>query len=136
MADAVIQIADAADGVMQVADAVLYEGYLLWPYRRSALKNQRRWTFGCVLPEAYGVASGGSEPWTLESELLLIAGPDAQVGVWMRCLRVVARGIARVVDGTLEPVEELVVRGERHRAWDEATERRVTTGALPVAALP
>ena len=28
------------DPVRQIADAVLYEGYLLWPYRRSALKNQ------------------------------------------------------------------------------------------------
>jgi len=36
-----------------IADAVLYEGYMLWPYRPSALKNQRRWTFGCVFPPAW-----------------------------------------------------------------------------------
>ena len=36
-----------------LADAVMYEGYMLWPYRRSALKNQRRWTFGCVFPPAW-----------------------------------------------------------------------------------
>ncbi len=36
--------------VTAIADAVLYEGYMLWPYRRSALKNQRRWTFGGVYP--------------------------------------------------------------------------------------
>ena len=36
-----------------LADAVMYEGYLLWPYRRTALKNQRRWTFGCVFPPAW-----------------------------------------------------------------------------------
>ena len=29
-----------------VADAVLYEGYLLYPYRANALKNARRATFG------------------------------------------------------------------------------------------
>ena len=39
-----------ADPVRAIADAVLYEGYLLWPYSRSALKNQRRWTFGGVYP--------------------------------------------------------------------------------------
>ena len=38
------------DPVRAIADAVLYEGYVLWPYRRSALKNQRRWTFGGVYP--------------------------------------------------------------------------------------
>ena len=26
-----------------VADAVLYEGYLLYPYRASSQKNQARW---------------------------------------------------------------------------------------------
>src|SRR4029453_6269418 len=30
----------------KVADAVLYEGYLLYPYRASAAKNQARWQFG------------------------------------------------------------------------------------------
>ena len=34
----------------KIARAVLYEGYLLYPYRRSALKNQWRWTFGVVPP--------------------------------------------------------------------------------------
>jgi len=34
----------------KIARAVLYEGYLLYPYRRSALKNQWRWTFGGVAP--------------------------------------------------------------------------------------
>jgi hypothetical protein len=39
--------------LLKLADAVMYEGYMLWPYRRSALKNQRRWTFGCVFPPAW-----------------------------------------------------------------------------------
>ena len=42
------------DPVRRIADAVLYEGYVLWPYRRSALKNQQRWTFGGVYPPARG----------------------------------------------------------------------------------
>jgi hypothetical protein len=36
--------------VEEIANAVLYEGYLLYPYRRSAIKNQRRWNFGVVGP--------------------------------------------------------------------------------------
>ena len=43
----------------QIADAVLYEGYLLWPYRRSATKNQRRWTFGGVYPPGTIVVKEG-----------------------------------------------------------------------------
>ena len=34
----------------------MYEGYMLWPYRRSAMKNQRRWTFGGVFPPAWSAA--------------------------------------------------------------------------------
>ncbi len=40
------------DALRKIADAVLYEGYVLWPYRRSALKNTRRFTFGGVTPDA------------------------------------------------------------------------------------
>ena len=50
------------DPIRAIADAVLYEGYLLWPYRRSAQKNQRRWTFGGVYPRAYSEAEGGNDP--------------------------------------------------------------------------
>ena len=42
--------------VEKVAEAVLYEGYLLYPYRRSAMKNQQRWTFGGVYPAQYSAA--------------------------------------------------------------------------------
>ena len=38
------------DPVRQIADAVLYEGYLLWPYRRSALKNQKPFGWGDLDP--------------------------------------------------------------------------------------
>ena len=35
-----------------IANAVLYEGYILYPYR-PAVKNRQRWTFGGLYPEAY-----------------------------------------------------------------------------------
>ena len=41
-----------------IADAVLYEGYILYPYRPS-VKNRQRWTFGGLYPEAYCQATGG-----------------------------------------------------------------------------
>ena len=41
----------------QVADAVLYEGYVLYPYRASARKNQLRWQFGVLGPPGSGEAS-------------------------------------------------------------------------------
>jgi hypothetical protein len=46
-----------SDAVRDIANAVLYEGHMLWPYRPSAVKNQQRWTFGGVYPPAYAEAT-------------------------------------------------------------------------------
>src|SRR5215212_3065234 len=54
-----------------VANAVLYEGHILYPYRPSAVKNRQRWTFGAVFPEAYSVAQGGTEAWIMQTECLV-----------------------------------------------------------------
>ncbi len=107
------------DPVRAIADAVLYEGYLLWPYRRSATKNQRRWTFGGVYPETHS-ARHPDDAWILHTECLLEGDADFTVAV--RFLHVVARQVMR--DGA--PVDELLAGGERHLSWDEAVERELT----------
>jgi hypothetical protein len=119
----------AVDPVRAIADAVLYEGYLLWPYRRSATKNQRRWTFGGVYPRAHSERHP-DDRCTMRAECLLEGGGDVTATV--RFLHVVARQVLR--DG--EPVDELVADGERHLTWDEAVERELTLtlpGSAPVA---
>jgi hypothetical protein len=123
------------DRVRRIADAVLYEGYILWPYRRSALKNQRRFTFGGVYPAAHSAAHP-DDPYVMRTECLLEGPPEATVDVRVRFLHVVARGVLRASGaGVLEAVDELDVGGERHVAWEEAAEREVTVGALAVGSL-
>lgn len=114
----------SADPVRQIAQAVLYEGYLLWPYRRSALKNQQRFTLGGVYPAAF--ARAGDDRSAIRMECLLEAGDAARVEVALRFLHLVDR---RPLLGG-EPVDELVVDGERHLAWEEATEREASTPPL------
>ena len=117
------------DPVRAIADAVLYEGYLLWPYRRSATKNQRRWTFGGVYPRAHSERHPDDRS-VMRTECLLEGDGDVEVDV--RFLHVVARQVWR--DG--EPVDELVAGGERHLSWDEAVERELTLrlpGRAPIA---
>jgi hypothetical protein len=111
------------DPVRQIADTVLYEGYMLWPYRRSALKNQRRWGFGGVYPRG-----AGGERSVMRVECLLQAPDATPVQVTVRFLQVVQRAVERTTTGGREPVSELTVAGERHLAWDEAVEREI---ALP-----
>ena len=62
--------------VKEIANAVLYEGYLLYPYRQSAIKNRTRWTFGGVYPREYSEANGGIEPWTMHTECLIEGQAD------------------------------------------------------------
>ena len=111
------------DPVRQIADAVLYEGYILWPYRRSALKNQRRWGFGGVYPRG-----AGAERSMMRVACLLEAPDDTPIHVTVRFLQMVQRGIERATPNGREPVAELTVAGKRHLAWDEAVEREF---ALP-----
>jgi hydrogenase maturation protease len=115
------------DEVRRIADAVLYEGYVLWPYRRSAMKNQQRWTFGGVFPEAYS-AQRKDDPAEMRSECLLEGDAVSSIEASVRFLHVVERQAYR---GD-EPVDELEAAGERHLSWDEATERELSTGPLRV----
>src|SRR5579884_4135618 len=111
--------------VEAVAAAVLYEGYVLWPYRRSAIKNHQRWTFGGVYPRAFSEAGGGSDPW-LQQTQCLVSGADSVVDVRVRFLHVVERKVGRLTaSGGVEYVDELRVGVERYLAWDEAPEREV-----------
>ena len=54
---------DRFAGARSVADAVLYEGYVLYPYRASAAKNQLRWQFGVLVPPAVSAADGSERAW-------------------------------------------------------------------------
>ena len=120
------------DRVRRIADAVLYEGYMLWPYRRSALKNQRRWTFGGVYPEGHTVAHP-DDPCVMQTQCLAQAKAGARLEVRVRFLHVIERSVARLTASGRETVEELVVGGERYVPWEEATEREVVTELRPGA---
>jgi hypothetical protein len=120
----------SADPVRQIADAVLYEGYILWPYRASALKNRQRWTFGGVYPREHS-REHEDDAWTMQTQVLVEGGPEATVDVGIRFLHVVRRQIFR---GS-EPVDELTVMGERHLSWEEATERELEAPGLRLGEL-
>jgi hypothetical protein len=118
-----------ADPVRAIADAVLYEGYILWPYRRSALKNQRRFTFGGVYPPAHS-RRHPDDPSSMTTEVLLRGDPA--VDVTARFLQVVHRTVLGPDD---EPVDERVVDGELHQSWEEAVERSIDApGPIAIAA--
>ncbi|HEY5874362.1 MAG TPA: hypothetical protein VIT64_03635 [Ilumatobacteraceae bacterium] len=115
-----------------VADAVLYEGYVLYPYRASARKNQLRWQFGVLAPSS--AAADGSERSTMRTEVIVDPGAEATVNVRVRFLQVRRRSLESFVDGTFSPVDHLDVDDARLTPWDEAVEHEIEVG--PIALLP
>jgi hypothetical protein len=114
----------------KVADAVLYEGYLLYPYRASAAKNQARWQFGVLMPRLWS-EDGPEEPWATQTECLVEPGEATTVRVLVRFLHVQSKTVEAVdiEAGTFHEVSSLPVDGSELIPWDEATEQEVTVEA-------
>ena len=123
------------DAVKKIAEAVLYEGYILWPYRRSAKKNQQRWTFGGVHPRAYSEARGEDDPWIMQTQCLVVGDEEPSIEVKVRFLHVVEREVGKKRGEALEFVDELRVGGELHLPWDEAADREIALGRFKLSEL-
>ncbi|MEW2414880.1 hypothetical protein AB0953_14295 [Streptomyces sp. NPDC046866] len=121
------------DLARQVADAVLFEGYVLYPYRASAAKNRMRWQFGVLVPPAWGPAHG--EPSCQRTELVMEPRGGAGVTVELRFLHACRRTVEEArPDGTFAEVPALHLPDRVLVPWDEGSEERVEM-TVPVAEL-
>src|SRR5580658_5732181 len=130
------------DGIVK---AVLYEGYMLYPYRPSAVKNRQRFNFGVVYPRAYSEAQGGTDAWTMQTECLVLGNPRTQCTVRVRFLRMVTRSVAKlrepvndlsaVNEAAIENVERLELNGNNFRPWQEAVEEVIEVTEFNLSAL-
>ncbi len=131
--------------VDKIAKAVLYEGYMLYPYRPSSVKNQQRWNFGVLCPQSYSEAQKGSEAWTMQTECLVETNSLTQLEVRVRFLQLVARSVGELSKPVSElspgetpefrPVERLALNGRVYQPWQEAIERDLSLPAYNVEAL-
>jgi len=106
---------DPFASVREVADALLYEGYVLYPYRASSGKNTNRWQFGVLMPPGY-VADDPSERSGNQTEMVFEADADATLRVRTRFLHAQHR------------------TGGDQPEWDEAVDRQVDV-QVPIAEL-
>jgi len=113
----------------QVADAVLYEGYLLYPYRASSSKNVVRWQFGVLGPDGAAGAGVGELP-SMSAEVLMESAPKATVDVLLRFLQVQARVVQSWTGTDWADADELNVGGTRWISFHEATPRELPLPAL------
>lgn len=133
--------------VKKIADAVLYEGYILYPYRPSAVKNQQRWNFGTVYPREFAETQTGADAWTMQTECLILG--NARLAIKIRFLQIVRRGVyqpetaeaaaAAATGGAdlsrtgFRPVASLEIGGRVFQAWQEAVEKEFDLPAFDLA---
>jgi len=119
------------DQARAVADAVLYEGYVLYPYRASATKNQMRWQFGVLMPPCFADAETG-EYDRCRTECLLEPDLHTILHVRVRFLQVQARTVE--VGPSHRQVPSLTVADTEYTSWEEAVAHEIEA-ALPVSDL-
>jgi hypothetical protein len=130
------------DGIVK---AVLYEGYMLYPYRPSAVKNRQRFNFGVVYPRGYSEAQAGSDAWTMQTECLVQGNEKTECVVRVRFLRMVERTVGRLLapsrelpataDRNIETAERLEAGGKTFHAWQEAVEEAIEVTEFNLCAL-
>jgi hypothetical protein len=141
--------------VEKIADAVLYEGYILYPYRPSAVKNQQRWNFGALCPQSYSLAQGSTEAWTMQTECLAHVSAGTTLDLKVRFLHLLTRQVgvpvsergfkasdfrddqpsASLSDSDFHVVASLKVNGKLFQTWQEAVERDVSLAGIKLREL-
>src|ERR1700722_20354842 len=105
------------NGIEKIAAAILYEGYILYPYRPTAIKNRQRWNFGTLYPRVYAEAQRPVEPFSLVAECLIIRETNPTVDVKISFLQLIRQR-------RLEPhVNAPHSLSDPSLEWEEAIER-------------
>lgn len=108
----------------KIANAILYEGYILYPYRPSAIKNRQRWNFGTLYPRCYANTQRPPESSRFVSECLALLQPGAAFDVktsFLQFMNSATDSNLEVRDATLD--------------WKEAVERTNVQSSLKAADL-
>ncbi len=128
--------------VDRIVNAVLYEGYIIYPYRPS-VKNRQRWTFGGLYPRSYSENQGSADASTMQTECLIRGGASSTLEVKVHFLHLLDRKVGQVIaseqKGEAEPafrvVDSLRVGDRLLQSWQEAEEREVSVGELALPLL-
>jgi hypothetical protein len=105
------------ESIEGIANAVLFEGYILYPYRSSAIKNRQRWNFGTLYPRTFSEAQRPPERWSFGAQLLVEADQSTRLSARVRFLQL------------LSPV------GDSGQEWQEGFPRSRTLEGLTIADL-
>ncbi len=125
----------------QIVKAVLYEGYVLYPYRPSSIKNRQRWSFGGIYPAGFAAAG----PSAMQTQCLVQGDGATRIEVRVRFLQPMVRTVGELptplpllpddAEACCRAVDTLQLDGRTYTAWEEAVERVVPLGTATLAEL-
>lgn len=123
----------------RIVAAVLYEGYILYPYRASSVKNRQRFSFGTLYPRAFCEGGNPHDAWTSRTECL-VAVPGPVLEIRVRFLHTQAREVRRAPapgepPSTGELVESLAIGDQVYQTWQEVIEREVAVADVRLSDL-
>jgi hypothetical protein len=127
-----------AELVNGIVKAVLYEGYMLYPYRPSAVKNCQRFNFGVIYPRAYSEQQGGTDACIMQTQSLVSGNDHIRCSVSVRFLRMIERSIAKpnhLSEDNYEIVDRLEIDGRTYQPWQEAAEETIEVEELDLSVL-
>lgn len=131
--------------VERIANAVLYEGYILYPYRASSVKNQRRFNFGVLVPPSYSAMQSGTESCIMRTECLIRGGGQTRLDVRLRFLQVIPGALPEEWQNAMErevsvadcALGHLAAHARREEfRFPEGAADPFVAGAVTVTAMP
>jgi hypothetical protein len=108
--------------VRAIANAILYEGYVLYPYRSTALKNRKRFNFGVLAPEAVCLGSTTGVASRMQTECIALGHARTLVEVTVRFLHLVTRTLQQTGSETGSEAGSDSDEGIAQASWQEAVE--------------
>ena len=117
----------------RLSQALLHEGYLLYPYRHASLKNQHRYPLGTLYPEPFCAAQQAGDRASLQLQCLALGPPEAAIEVELRFLQPLATDwAARQVRAPRLALSRLERPVRVPFSWAPVS-GDITVGAAPIA---
>lgn len=130
--------------VKRLVNATLYEGYMLYPYRPSSIKNRKRFNFGVLAPREFA-ESEKNEKWQMQTECLIEGNEETNLNIKISFLQLVERKIGKLENFSgvwneknppdFEIVSSLEIEGKIFQPWEEAVEREIELKDLKIEKL-
>ena len=120
----------------KLTHTLLYEGYSLYPYYRSAIKNQKPIPFGVIFPKDYNAYNEHSHSH-IQSQSIIYGSSDLTVSINVRFLHLNQTGLYQKNYNSEEfsPAFDLEINGKTHQAASPTIERNIQTESLRITDL-